>query len=51
MECYHRITIGKSSFDRYSQKAIDKMRNALKTVNMDEVWSQYRSSLPRKTRT
>lgn len=49
-ECYHRITIGKASFDRYSQKAIDRLREALKAVKMDEVWSEYLSSLRRRTR-
>ncbi|MDP3938112.1 MAG: hypothetical protein Q8R92_08240 [Deltaproteobacteria bacterium] len=42
-DCYRRITIGKTSFDRYSQKAIERMREALKTANMDQVWSEYQS--------
>ena len=50
-ECFRRITIGKSSFDRYSQKATERMRQALKGVKMDEVWSQYQRSLRQRTRT
>ena len=40
-ECFRRITIGKSAFDRYSKEAIKQMCEALKTSNMDEVWSKY----------
>jgi len=49
-ECYRRITIGKASFDRYSQKAINRLREALKSVKMDDVWADYQSSLRRRTR-
>ena len=42
-ECFRRITIGKSVFDRYSKEAIKQMHEALKTLNMDEVWSAYRN--------
>ena len=38
-ECFRRITIGKATFDRYSQKAIERMREAMKTVDMDKVWA------------
>jgi hypothetical protein len=40
-ECYRRITIGKTSFDRYSQKAIERLREAQKTADMDQVWTDY----------
>jgi len=46
-ECFRRITIGKASFDRYSQKAIVRLREAMKTVEMDEVWAEYQASLRR----
>jgi hypothetical protein len=49
-ECYRRITIGKASFDRYFQKAIDRMREALKPVQMDEVWSEYQCGLRERAR-
>lgn len=49
-DCYRRITIGKASFDRYSQKAIERMLEALKTVQMDQVWSEYQSRQRRRTR-
>jgi len=47
-DCYRRITIGKSSFDRYSQKAIERLREARKTADMDQVWSEYRSDFGRR---
>lgn len=49
-ECHRHITIGKASFDRYSQMAIDRLREGLKTVRMDEVWSKYQSSMRRRAR-
>lgn len=39
---YREIKIGKSSFHRYSQKALSKMRESLKTISIDEVWKEYR---------
>ena len=42
-DCFRRITIGKSVFDRYSQKAFKQIQEALKTLNMDEVWSAYKN--------
>jgi hypothetical protein len=48
--CHRHITIGKASFDRYSQKALERMREALKTVQMDEVWLEYQSVQHRRPR-
>lgn len=50
-ECYRRITIGKALFNRYSQKAIDRLREALNTVKMEGVWAEYQASLRRRVRT
>jgi hypothetical protein len=47
-DCYRRITIGKASFDRYSPKTVELMRKALKTVQMDQVWSEYQSGQRRR---
>lgn len=49
-ECYRRITIGKARFDRYSPKAIERLREALKTVNMEKVWAEYLDSLRARKR-
>lgn len=49
-ECYRRITIGQASFDRYSQKAIDRLREALKAVKMDDVWAEYQAGRRRRAR-
>ena len=40
-DCFRRITIGKSVFDRYSQKAVKQIREALKTQDIAEVWAKY----------
>jgi hypothetical protein len=37
-ECYKEIKIGKAVFKRYSQKAIDAIKEALKKENADEIW-------------
>ncbi|MDE2718409.1 MAG: hypothetical protein OXI33_15545, partial [Chloroflexota bacterium] len=44
-ECFRRVTIGKSSFDRYSQKAIEQLRQEVKTLDINEVWTSYRARL------
>lgn len=49
-DCHRRITIGKASFDRYSQKALERMRVALKTTDMDMVWTEYQSGQRQRPR-
>ena len=41
-ECFTEILIGKSKFNRYSQKAIDRIKKELPVVDMQKVWAQYR---------
>lgn len=40
IECFKRIQIGKTNFDRYSQKAIEKIKEGLKTKSIDEIWNE-----------
>lgn len=47
-ECFRRITIGKASFDRYSQKAIDRLREAMTAVDMNTVWADYQARVGRR---
>ena len=42
-EYFRRVTIGKSSFDRYSQKAIERLREEVKTLDNNEVWTSYKA--------
>ena len=42
-EYFRRVTIGKSSFDRYSQKAIERLREEIKTLDINEVWTSYKA--------
>ncbi|HKQ48599.1 MAG TPA: DUF3644 domain-containing protein [Phycisphaerae bacterium] len=44
-ECFKQITIGKSTFKRYSQKAIKRVLDALPQISIDDVWKKHR---PRK---
>ena len=37
-ECYKEIKIGKAVFKRYSLKAIDVIKEALETENVEEIW-------------
>jgi hypothetical protein len=41
-ECFKQIKIGKVPFDRYSQKAIEKINGELTKKSIDEVWEEYR---------
>jgi hypothetical protein len=49
-ERFRRIAIGKASFDRYSQKAIDRLRDARRSADMDRVWAEYQAGLRRRAR-
>ena len=42
-EYFRRVTIGKSSFDRYSQKTIERLREATRTLDINEVWTLYKA--------
>lgn len=41
--CFAEIAIGRSRYKRYSQKAIDEIKQAMKSSSVDEVWRQYKS--------
>lgn len=38
---YKEIRIGSAKFKRYSKIALDQLRDAIPTVNMEEVWERY----------
>ena len=40
-ECFKRISIGKALFDRYSQKAIPVIEEAMKRHPKEEVWASH----------
>ena len=42
-DCFRRVTISKSTFDRYSQRAVERLREALSTLDIDTVWTAYRA--------
>lgn len=44
-ECFKEIVIGKSTFKRYSQKAIQRIKEAIPNLSIDDVWKKHR---PRK---
>jgi hypothetical protein len=44
-ECFKTVTIGKAVFPRYPQKAIQRIKEALPNLSLDEVW---RKCGPRK---
>jgi len=41
-KCFKLIKIGKSTFDRYSPKAIGEIKRKLEQVNLNEVWEEYK---------
>ncbi len=40
-DCFRRVDIGKSTFDRYSQRAVERLREALSTLDINDVWADY----------
>lgn len=42
-ECFKQIKVGNVNFDRYSQKAIEKIKEGLNTKTISEIWNEYRS--------
>lgn len=50
-ECYRPITIGKALFNRYSHIAIDRLREALNSVKMEDVWAEYQAGIRRRVGT
>ena len=42
-DCFRRVTIGKASFDRYSQKAIRCIQDELPNLDLGTVWEKYKS--------
>jgi hypothetical protein len=43
-ECFKHIKIGKVTFDRYSQKAIEKISVGLENKTIDDIWKEYKKS-------
>ena len=41
-EFHKQIVIGKSKFDRYSLKAIEVIKNALKEIDADDCWEKWK---------
>jgi hypothetical protein len=42
-ECYKKLQIGKSVFNRYSQKAIERIKEALGNKSIDAIWQESKS--------
>src|ERR1051326_8416364 len=40
-ECYKQFTVGSSRFDRYSQKAITVIQEALKKTSVEKIWQPH----------
>ena len=47
-EFHKEIQIGKAKFDRYSQKALQKIKGTLADTKMEDIWGKYQRS--KKTR-
>lgn len=42
-ECFKNISIGKTQFGRYSQKAIERIKEALNSQPIEAIWVAYRN--------
>jgi len=47
-ECFKVVTIGRSTFKRYSQKAVKKIREVLKKVPIEAIWQTHGIARKRK---
>ena len=47
-DCFKEVTIGKSKFKRYSQKAVPLIVDALKEKPIAEIWAEHRPGKSRK---
>jgi hypothetical protein len=44
-DCFKQIKIGKTIFDRYSQKTIKKLSEALLEKSIEDIWLEYKNNL------
>lgn len=44
-DCFKEVAIGRTKFKRYSQKAVQRLKEAKQSMDLDQVWENYR---PRK---
>lgn len=42
-DCFKTFTVGKTKFNRYSQKAIPKIEELVASRGIDSIWNQYRA--------
>ena len=47
-DCFKVIVIGKTRFNRYSQKAVEKIKEALMKTTIEEVWKTHNPNKSRK---
>lgn len=40
-ECFKQVVVGKVRFDRYSKKAISKVKRCLEDISIDEIWKTH----------
>jgi hypothetical protein len=43
-DCFMEVRIGKTAFKRYSQRAIEKIKEGLRTTPIETVWVDYKRS-------
>ena len=48
-ECYKEFKIGSQTLKRYSPKAIEKIKEALETQSVDEIWAHHKQKSKKKT--
>ncbi len=47
-DCYKQIVIGSTKFNRYSQRAITKIQEALQKHSIESIWQAYRGGRKKK---
>lgn len=49
-ECYREFKIGSQTHKQYSPKAIEKIKEALETQSVDEIWAKHKQKSKKKTK-
>lgn len=48
-DCHKEIRIGRQHFHRYSQRAIDTIQEAMRKMDLKDVWERYKNRKPKRT--
>ncbi|WP_292729475.1 hypothetical protein [Microbacterium sp. UBA837] len=42
-DCHKEVAVGKARYQRYSQKAIDRIQRLVEEKGADQIWAEYKA--------